>query len=75
MLGLGPILWQQINKQFYGTASDPEPVSRDEAWMIADASTSIPRYRYAYPAAWHYYQMLDAINRRLADPTNGNDHG
>lgn len=68
MLGIGPILWQQINRELYGNARDLEPVGRDEAWMIADADTSIPRYRYAYPAAWHYYQMLDAINKRLADP-------
>jgi len=73
MLGIGPILWRQINKEFYGTASDPEPVGRDEAWVIADAFISNPRYRYEYPAAWHYYQMLDAINRRLAVPTSGNE--
>lgn len=72
MLGVGPILWQQINRELYGTGRDPEPVSRDEAWTIADASTSIPRYRYEYPAAWLYYQKLDAINKRLADPTDGN---
>jgi hypothetical protein len=71
MLGVGPILWRQINREFYGTGNDPEPVGRDEAWVIADASTSNPRYRYEYPAAWHYYQMLDAISKRPAHPTSG----
>lgn len=67
MLGMGPILWREANRVIHPNspmASRDEPVPRNEAWIIADAGTDNPRYRYEYPAAHLYYQWLDSINLR-----------
>jgi hypothetical protein len=64
MLGIGPLLWRQINRELYGSASDPDPCPREEAGVVMDYSVDNPRYRYCTPAAWLYYQHLDKINRR-----------
>lgn len=64
MLGMGPILWREANRITHPNSPNAwrdEPMPRDEAWLIADAGTQTPRYRYEYPAAWLYYQMLDCI--------------
>jgi hypothetical protein len=64
MLGIGPMLWRQINRELYGSASDPDPAPREEAQHVFDYAARDPRYRYSTPAAWLYYQYLDEINRR-----------
>lgn len=66
MLGMGPILWREANRLMHNNAkaSGPDPVSRDEAWVIDNSFTQNPKWRYRSPAAWWYYQRLDEINSR-----------
>lgn len=69
MLGMGPILWAKANLEMHGkaTASGRSPVDRLQASIVADPFTTIPKYRYESPAAWRYYQMIDAITSREND--------
>lgn len=66
MLGMGPLLWRLANLKTWNSerAAQDEPVSRDESRIIADPFVSTPKYRYEYPAAWLYYQMIDSFSER-----------
>jgi hypothetical protein len=68
MLGMGPILWRLANLKMYGDEqwARDEPVVRLEADTLADGFAHNPRYRYEYPAARLYYQMIDAVGNKAA---------
>ena len=70
-LGAGPLIWRQVNREFYNCALDPDPVEREFADEISEYEVQNPRYRYRYPAAHEYYKRLDAFNASppLSDET------
>lgn len=69
MPAVGVILWERANLEMYGNprASGAEPVSRGEAMVWSNPSADSPKWKYESPAAWRYYQTLDALSSALKD--------